>query len=87
MRIVPGEDPPVLSSPKKEIAKEDLMAVLPPDSTEELTHGELLARLPGLGKGLYGKKTARDALKEIVPSVFSQRAEGKNVYYRRATEG
>ena len=87
IRVVTVEGVQAPRKPKQERAKKELELALLPDSNEELPHGELLARLPGLKAKAYGERTAREALKALVGEIFEQRKEGTNVFYRRIKAG
>ena len=85
LHTVQGADVP--QRPKLQRAMVDLMAALPEGSTEDLTHGQLVERLPGLKESAYCKRTAREALQALVPQLFTSRKAGKNTLYKRDSEG
>jgi hypothetical protein len=87
VRIVRVDGMEGAQTPKLAKARAELEAALPTGSKEEITHSELMSRLPGLKDKAFGERTARSALKGMVPSVFRKREEGKNTLYSRADSG
>ena len=81
--IAAPEGDEVPRKPKLERGKQDIEAILPPDSDEELTFTALMERLPGLKEGAYGQRTAQEALKELIDVSLRRREEGRNSLYRR----
>jgi hypothetical protein len=57
--------------------RSEIKSEIPEDFDGEISRSDLLARLPGLQRNNYGRRTAQDALKNLVPEVLTREEKGR----------